>query len=170
MYQALYHIQLWVFFLFVSFFLCLFLLFRAAPVAYGGSQAKGPIRATANGLHHSYSNRGPEPHLRPTPQLTAMLDPQSTERGQGLNPQTHSSQSDLCLLCHNGNCFEDKIKQAFQFSWKSLNSKRERVYSVIYTNNKIVTNKTSTKKKNSLYGDSLPQLSLGYEGGSSGGK
>ena len=35
-----------------------FCLFRAAPAAYGGSQARGPIRATAAGLHHSHSNVG----------------------------------------------------------------------------------------------------------------
>ena len=35
-------------------FFCLFLLFfRAAPAAYGDSQARGPIRATAASLHHS---------------------------------------------------------------------------------------------------------------------
>ena len=32
-----------------------FLAFRAAPTAYGGSQARGPVRATAAGLHHSHS-------------------------------------------------------------------------------------------------------------------
>ena len=31
-------------------------LFRAPPVAYGSSQARGPIRPTAAGLHHSHSN------------------------------------------------------------------------------------------------------------------
>jgi len=30
-----------------------FFLFRAALVAYGGSQARGPMRAVAAGLHHS---------------------------------------------------------------------------------------------------------------------
>ena len=35
-----------------------FLLFRAAPVAYGSSQAKGWMGATAAGLHHSHSNIG----------------------------------------------------------------------------------------------------------------
>ena len=49
--------------------------FRAAPVAYGGSQAKGPIGAVAAGLHHSHSIAGSKPHLRPTPQLTATPDP-----------------------------------------------------------------------------------------------
>ena len=44
-----------------------------APAAYGGSQARGWIGAAAAGLHHSYSHShmGSEPHLRPTPQLTA---------------------------------------------------------------------------------------------------
>ena len=37
-------------------FFCLFvLLFRAAPPAYGSSQARGQIRATAAGLHHSHA-------------------------------------------------------------------------------------------------------------------
>ena len=30
--------------------------FRAAPTAYGGSQARGPTRAAAAGLHHSHSH------------------------------------------------------------------------------------------------------------------
>ena len=50
-------------------------LFRIAPMAYGGSQARGLIGAAAAGLHHSHSNAGSEPRLPPTPQLTAMLDP-----------------------------------------------------------------------------------------------
>ena len=48
------------------FVLFCFFLFRAAPVAYGGSQTSGPIRATAASLHHSYSNAGSELHLWPT--------------------------------------------------------------------------------------------------------
>ena len=43
-----------VIFYFYSFFF--FGLFRAAPVANGGSQARGPIRAVAAGLQHSHSN------------------------------------------------------------------------------------------------------------------
>ena len=49
-------------------------LFRAAPVAYGGSLATDGIGATATGLHHSHSNARSEPHLRPTPQVTATPD------------------------------------------------------------------------------------------------
>ena len=55
--------------------LFIYLLFRAALAAYGGSQARGQIRAIAAGLHHSHSNAGSEPRLRPAPQLTATPDP-----------------------------------------------------------------------------------------------
>ena len=69
----------WESFLFLVFFLFFFfffaLLFRGAPMAYGGSQARGPIGAIAASLHHSHSNAGSEPCLQPTPQLMAMLDP-----------------------------------------------------------------------------------------------
>ena len=58
--------------LMVAFFVC---FFRAAPAAYGGFQARGLIRAVAAGLPHSHSHARFEPHLRPTPQLTAMPDP-----------------------------------------------------------------------------------------------
>ena len=54
-------------FYFILFIFCLLSFFRAAALAYGGSQAKGPIRATAAGLHHSNSNVGAKPHLQPTP-------------------------------------------------------------------------------------------------------
>ena len=47
----------------VSFFFFFFLPFTAAPVAYGGSQARSLIRATAASLHHSYSNAGSGLHL-----------------------------------------------------------------------------------------------------------
>ena len=75
-------------FIFTFYFFC---FFRAAPVAYGGSQAKGLIGAIATGLRHSHSNAGSEPCLQPTPQLTAMPDPQPTEQGWGWNPQPHGS-------------------------------------------------------------------------------
>ena len=40
-------------------------------MAYGGSQARGPIRAVAAGLRLSHSNAGSELRLQLTPQLTA---------------------------------------------------------------------------------------------------
>ena len=41
---------------------------------YGGSQARGPIGATATGLRQSHSNAGSEPRFQPTPQLRATPD------------------------------------------------------------------------------------------------
>ena len=68
-----------------------FFVLRAAPAAYGGFQARGLIGATAAGLCHSHSNTRSELCLQPILQLMAMLDPQSTDRGQGSNPQPHGS-------------------------------------------------------------------------------
>ena len=58
-----------------NIFFLFFLLFRAVPMACGGSQARGLIGAVAIGLHHSHSNAGFEPHLQPTPELRATSDP-----------------------------------------------------------------------------------------------
>ena len=78
--------------LFFNFYLFInFCLFRATPTAYRGSQARGLIGATAAGLCQSHNNARSEPHLRPTPQLTGMRDPEPTERGQGSNLQPHGS-------------------------------------------------------------------------------
>ena len=56
----------------VFWFVC---LFRATPAAYGNSQAKGQIETVAASLRHSHRNAGSDPHLRPTPELTAVPDP-----------------------------------------------------------------------------------------------
>ena len=55
---------------FSSFFFS-FCLFRATPLAYGGSQARGRIGAVAASLCQRHSNAGSKSYLRPTPQLTA---------------------------------------------------------------------------------------------------
>ena len=41
---------------FLSFFFFFFFIFRAAPIAYGGSQAKGSNWSCSYSLHHSHSN------------------------------------------------------------------------------------------------------------------
>jgi len=46
----------------IDCYLFYFFLFRATPLAYGSSQARGQIGATAAGLHHSYSNTGSKPY------------------------------------------------------------------------------------------------------------
>ena len=74
----------------IFFFFC---FFRATPVAYGSSQARGHIGAVsaAASLHHSHSNTGSEPCLRPClrPQLSAMLENRPTEVGLAWNPHPH---------------------------------------------------------------------------------
>ena len=107
------------------FLLLLFLLFRAAPVAYGSFQARSWIGATAAGLHHSHSNMGSEPHLWPTPQLTTTPDPWPTEWGQGSNPHPQGYYSDLFPLHYNGNfqkLFLEIIKlQSFHYGTVKMN-------------------------------------------------
>ena len=46
-----------------NFFFFFFSFSKAAPMAYGGSQARGLIGAVATGLHHSHINVGSEPRL-----------------------------------------------------------------------------------------------------------
>ena len=73
------------FFFFLSFFL---LFLWAAPVAYGGSQARGRIGAAAAGPRQSHSNTRSEPRLQPTPQLMAMPDPLTHWARPGTEPTT----------------------------------------------------------------------------------
>ena len=91
-FRVRYHLHVWM--MQRNFFFFVFCLFRAAPVAYGGSQARGLIRAVAAGLCQRHSNSGSEPSLQPTPQLMATPDPYPTEQGQGWIPQSHGSYSD----------------------------------------------------------------------------
>ena len=66
---------------FFFFWLC-----RAAPAAYGGSQARGPVGAIATSLHHSHSNAGSELHLQPILQRTATPDPLTLWVTPGIKP------------------------------------------------------------------------------------
>ena len=76
---------------FIYLFIFIFCLFRATLTACGSFQARGWLRATAAGLHHSHSNARSKPPLWPTLKVTAMPDPYPTERGQGSNPNPHGS-------------------------------------------------------------------------------
>ena len=84
---------MWIKFLFESNFLNFFFLFMAVSVAYGGSWARGRIRAAAAGPHHYHSNTGSELYLQPMLQLVAMPSPWPVERGQGSNPYSQQRQS-----------------------------------------------------------------------------
>jgi len=57
--------------IFIFYFILFFVFSRAAPVAYGGSQARGLIRAVATSLCPSHGNKRSELCLQPTPQLMA---------------------------------------------------------------------------------------------------
>ena len=58
-----------------SSYLIPFFFFFAFFAAYRDSQASRRIRATAASHSHSHSHARSEPHLQPTPQLPATLDP-----------------------------------------------------------------------------------------------
>ena len=66
----------------LTLFFLFSLIFRDTLAAYVGSQARGQFGATATCLHHSHSNAGSKPHLRPTPQLMQrqILNPLSKAR------------------------------------------------------------------------------------------
>ena len=49
------------FYSYLFIYLFIYCLFRAAPTAYGGSQARGLIRAVATSLRHSHSKARSEP-------------------------------------------------------------------------------------------------------------
>ena len=75
-------LPLWISGLFSGFFF-FFVFFRAAPSAYGGSHARGPIRTVAAGLHHSHSHTRSEPWLWPiyhSSQHCRILNPLSEAR------------------------------------------------------------------------------------------
>ena len=78
----------------MNYYCLVTLHFRAAPATYESSQARGRIGAVATGLRQSHSNAGSKLRLQPTPQFTAMPDPQPTEQCQRSNPQPHGSQLD----------------------------------------------------------------------------
>ena len=63
-------------FFLIFIYLFIYWLFRAAPVAYVGSQARGRIRAVVAGLRHSHCNTRSEPYLRPNARsLTQWMRP-----------------------------------------------------------------------------------------------
>ena len=71
---------------FIYLFIYLFiLLFRATLMAYGGSQARGLIGATAASLPHSHGNARSEPRLQPTSRQHWILNPISKARDQTRN-------------------------------------------------------------------------------------
>ena len=56
-------INYYLFQIFTFYFIYLFSLFRATPMTYGSSQARGPVGAAPASLSNSHRNMGPELHL-----------------------------------------------------------------------------------------------------------
>ena len=106
--------------------LCIFLFIyflRAASPAYGNSQAKVWIRATAASLCHNHSNTRSELPLRTTPQLRAMLDPLPTGPGQRSNLHSLGYLLGSLLMSHHGNsllCVYVNViwQNLFFWAWK----------------------------------------------------
>ena len=76
--KRLFPILFFYFYLLLLLYLFIYLFFAiswAAPTACGGFQARDRIRAVAASLCQSHSKLRSEPHMQPTPQLTAMPDP-----------------------------------------------------------------------------------------------
>ena len=67
-------------------FVCLFLLFRATPEAYGGSQGRGWIWTTAASLYHSHTKS--KLCLLPTAQLMATTGSLTHRARPGMEPAT----------------------------------------------------------------------------------
>ena len=68
-------------------------------MAYGGSQARGLIGATAAGLRHSHSSSGSEPCLQPTPHSSwqcQIHNPLSEARNRTHNLMVPSQ---ICFCC-----------------------------------------------------------------------
>ena len=70
------------------FIFCLFVFSRAIPAAYGGSQARSLIEATAAGLRQSHSNSGYKWCVQPTPKLTGNARSLPHWARPGIEPKT----------------------------------------------------------------------------------
>ena len=98
------------------FFFC---LFRAAPTAYGGSQAGGWIGATAAGLHHSHSNTRSKPlcNLYHSSWQCRILNPLGSARDWTLilidTSQIHScwamTGTPKMIMIFESNIYKDKL-------------------------------------------------------------
>ena len=83
--------------LFIIYFILFYFIFRAAPAADGGSQARGQIRAMATSLYHSHSNAGSTACRNPgvlTHWARSGIEPTFSQTlCQVLNPLNHNGNS-----------------------------------------------------------------------------
>ena len=100
--------------IFLNFFIFfVFCPFRAAPMAHGGSQARGPIGAIAASLHHSRNTTNPSHvcNLHHSAQQCRILNPLSEARDQTHNLVVPSLIHFRCATAGTPVCM---------FSWKYL--------------------------------------------------
>ena len=147
---------------------CIFFLFRVAPVAYGSSQTRGWIRATAASLPNISARS--EPHLRPTAacgytvSLTHWMRPgiksTSSQRLHWvLNPLSHNENSSVfntpllqaVLIWHTESyhlkCSDDNDKE-----WGSLMSLPQDIKKWFFSKN---CPQPSNPKKNQIFPSSF---------------
>ena len=100
-----------------EFYFILFIYFAFQGLTHGiwKFPGQGSSQSYAASLCQSHNNSGSEPCLQPTPQLTATLDPQPTERGQGSNPHPHGYQFGSFPLRHNGTPIKWILKYVKEF-------------------------------------------------------
>ena len=86
-----------------NFLNIIFFLFMATPAAHGSSQARGQIRASAAGLHHSHSNTGSKPNPHPQRDSISFLKLMHNRNSPNIIYWRYFPFSILYswLLCHN---------------------------------------------------------------------
>ena len=94
------------------FCLFVFCLFRAAPAAYEGSQARSPIAAVAAGLYHSQSNPDPSGvrDLYHSPWQCWIPNPLSEARGRSCNPMVPSWIRFHCAMTGTSHFFDEDLR------------------------------------------------------------
>ena len=116
---------------FLLFIYFVFLLFRAAPMAYEGSQARGRTGATAASLHHSHSQggiRAPSATYTTAPLQHRLLSPLSEARDPTHShlvsslirflcartgaPNVYFIYKELALFLHKVDVLDDPFKEA----------------------------------------------------------
>ena len=115
----------WTFFFWNSLYIfCEFLLFRAAPIAYGDSQAMSLIGATAAGLNHSHSSAGSLTHwARPGMETTTswflvgFVSAQPQRKLHSVNFEFYSSGFPTVFCCIGNFLKNVQIKSGVSKPW-----------------------------------------------------
>ena len=133
-----------------------FFFFRAAPVAYESSQARGQMRAADASLHHSHSEA--EQRLLPIPWFMVIPDFQLTER-PGVKPA--SSQIPVGFLIHWATMGTPVMSyfSNLEWIWPTLFSTNISIFhNMLYVFVKIFSNLKGKSDKSSHHGSAVTNL------------